>query len=66
LGFDDIEIASFIMPSLSTIKQPAYKMGKLGAETLLYRIKDKFSKALHKILETSLVVRDSTAKAPIS
>ncbi len=64
VGFDDIEIASFMTPSLSTIRQPAYKMGELGAEILLNQISGNFSRAVHKILETSLVIRDSTAKAP--
>ncbi|HEA69611.1 MAG TPA: LacI family transcriptional regulator [Desulfobacterales bacterium] len=65
VGFDDIEIASFMTPSLSTIRQPAYRMGELGAEILLNQIKNNFSGAVHKILETSLVIRDSTVKAPV-
>jgi len=65
VGFDDMEIASFITPGLSTIRQPAYTMGKLGVEILLDHIKDRSSSAVHKILETSLVIRDSTSTAPL-
>ena len=65
VGFDDMEIASFITPTLSTIRQPAYTMGKLGVEILLNHIKDQGPGAVHKILETSLVVRNSTAGAPL-
>ena len=65
VGFDDMEIASFITPGLSTIRQPAYTMGKLGVEILLNHIKDQGPGAVHKILETSLVVRNSTARAPL-
>ena len=65
VGFDDMEIASFIKPGLSTIRQPAYEMGKLGVEILLNRIKDPCSSPVQKILETSLVVRGSTARAPL-
>ncbi|UCD82036.1 MAG: LacI family DNA-binding transcriptional regulator [Desulfobacterales bacterium] len=65
VGFDDMEIASFIRPSLSTIRQPAYQMGKLGVEILLNQLKDKYSGSVHKILETSLVIRDSTSTAPL-
>ena len=64
VGFDDIEIASFITPALNTIRQPAYEMGKLGAENLLQHIRQKSSGPIHKILETSLVIRESSALAP--
>jgi len=64
VGFDDIEISSFVTPSLTTIRQPAYAMGKLGAEALVQRLNNGLSKPVHKLLETSLVIRESTASAP--
>jgi DNA-binding LacI/PurR family transcriptional regulator len=63
VGFDDMAISSFINPSLTTIRQPAYDMGRLGAELLLEHIAKAVSRPVHKMLETSLVVRESTSEA---
>jgi len=65
VGFDDMAIASYITPGLTTIRQPAYEMGRLGAEILLDQIKKRDERPVHKILETSIVVRESTAVLPI-
>ena len=62
IGFDDIQIASYIIPRLTTIRQPAYEMGKLGAELLFQRIK-KQGKPEQLMLKSSLIVRDSTVRA---
>ncbi|MBW1636378.1 MAG: LacI family DNA-binding transcriptional regulator [Deltaproteobacteria bacterium] len=63
VGFDDIRIASYMVPELTTIRQPSYEMGKLGAELLLQRIEKKV-KPIQLMLESSLVVRKSTAIPP--
>jgi LacI family transcriptional regulator len=62
-GFDDIEIASYVVPALTTIRQPAYEMGKLGAELLFQRMTNP-DKPVRLMLKTELIVRDSTTKAP--
>jgi LacI family transcriptional regulator len=62
-GFDDIEISSYVVPALTTIRQPAYEMGKLGAELLFQRMTNP-DKPVRMMLETELIVRDSTTKAP--
>ncbi len=63
VGFDDIQIASYVIPGLTTISQPAYKMGKLGAELLFKRIENQ-AKPEQRMLESSLIVRESTTRAP--
>ena len=60
IGFDDMQIASFISPSLTTIRQPTYEMGKQGAEALIDIIEGKAGKPVHKLLDISLVPREST------
>ncbi|MFO7710098.1 MAG: LacI family DNA-binding transcriptional regulator [Desulfobacterales bacterium] len=65
VGFDDMAISSYITPGLTTIRQPAYEMGRLGAEILLDQIKKRDGRPIHKILATSIVVRESTAVAPV-
>jgi DNA-binding LacI/PurR family transcriptional regulator len=61
VGFDDMAIASYISPSLTTIRQPAHEMGRLGTQILLDQIWKRDGRPVHKILETSIVVRESTA-----
>lgn len=63
LGFDDIQIASYVIPELTTIRQPAYEMGQLGAR-LLFQLIENPSKPAQMMLETSLIIRESTTRAP--
>ncbi len=60
VGFDDIQIASYVVPRLTTIHQPAYEMGKLGAKLLFSLMEEKTGKPVQKMLASSLVVRGST------
>lgn len=64
VGFDDMEISSFVTPRLTTIKQPAYDMGTLGVEVLLNQIQRGAYKPVHRMLETQLIIRESTTFAP--
>lgn len=63
MGFDDIYMASLVEPSLTTIKQPNYKMGYMAMELLLENMNntDKSnSQELKSItLETEIVERNS-------
>ena len=61
VGFDNIQIASYVIPSLTTISQPAYGMGKLGAELLFKRIENQ-AKPEQRMLDSSLIVRESTCR----
>ena len=63
VGFDDIQIASYMIPGLTTIRQPAYEMGKMGAELLFQRMGER-TKPVQLMLESSLIIRDSTTWAP--
>lgn len=59
VGFDNIQIASYVTPELTTISQPAYEIGKVGAELLFQRMKGQ-DKPVQRMLDLSLVVREST------
>ncbi len=61
MGFDDIHMASYVSPGLTTIRQPAYDMGKIGAQILFDRI-NRSCGIVHKMLDFKLVVRESTNK----
>jgi LacI family transcriptional regulator len=60
-GFDDIAFASIFSPSLTTVRQPAYEMGRRAVRVILdMRAGQTLSQPV--ILPTELVVRDSTAR----
>jgi LacI family transcriptional regulator len=59
-GFDDIAFARIFSPSLTTVRQPAYEMGRLAVRAILDM---RHGHVSHQpvVLPTELVVRDSTA-----
>jgi len=62
IGFSSLEIAPLLNPSLSTITQPATKIGIEAAELLFKMLEDPLSVDPHKkvILDSKLVKRNST------
>jgi len=61
VGFDDIEAASYVTPTLTTIRQDTKAMGNLAAETLVRLIEnERVNTPQHFVLPTELVVRHST------
>jgi len=62
IGFDDIDVSSYVTPRLSTIHFPKRKMAEFATKFLVNKIKDKAEdKTIKKILKTHLVVRESTS-----
>lgn len=59
VGFDDIEIGSFTQPSLTTIQQPMYQIGKQSFENLLLLMNNKKKAPIRIMLKTELIIRDS-------
>ncbi len=59
IGFDDIPAAAMYDPALTTVRQPAFEMGKTAIRILLGLIEDKIDHVPPAILPTLLVVRDS-------
>jgi DNA-binding LacI/PurR family transcriptional regulator/signal transduction histidine kinase len=58
VGFDDTERASFATPSLTTVRQPLYKLGRRAAAMLLARIEGQ-SHQPDLVLPTEPVFRES-------
>lgn len=65
IGYDDIQLVDRLSPSLSTIRQPAYDIGRVAAERLLQRLIDG-TPFVDTTLPVELVVRSSTAQPPPS
>lgn len=62
LGFDNIAPCKYINPSLTTIKQPKKKMGRIGMEVLIGLINNKKIKQKNIILDTEIIERESVLK----
>ena len=64
IGYSDWMVASVMSPSLSSVAQPGYEMGKVAAEILLKQIDNPGEEWDFdtKILETEVIVRDSTRR----
>ena len=60
-GFDDIPLARYTMPELTTAAQPVFEMGRKAALRLLLRIQKPDLKVRRTLLPISLVIRGSTA-----
>lgn len=60
MGFDDIPLATYSLPALTSIAQPIHGIGKQTAELLLARLQDPERPPVTRISEAQLVVRDST------
>jgi LacI family transcriptional regulator len=59
VGCDDIALASFTNPSLTTVAQPKHEMGAAAVEMLMERIRDESRPPTRRLLSTELVLRDS-------
>jgi len=62
MGFDNVPLASLTSPSLTTVAQPIYKMGVEATKLLIDHIEKKETTKRKIILDTELVIRESTAK----
>lgn len=60
VGYDDISISAMFIPSLTTVRQPMYKMGQKAVELLVKRISDSTLKNQNIIVEPELIIRESS------
>lgn len=61
VGFDDIPLAEFASPGLTTVSQPKHRLGELAAQLLLERIADPALQPRRRVLRPTLKARHSTA-----
>jgi DNA-binding LacI/PurR family transcriptional regulator len=60
VGFDDIPLAETAHPTLTTVRQPAYHMGKLAGQMLTALAQGRPIARPQVLLEPSLIIRQST------
>ncbi len=59
MGYDDINLANFITPKLTSIHQPAFEMGQVATDLLIERLNNPRLAHQDKQLPLELIVRDS-------
>ena len=65
IGYDNIAPTDYTSPSLSTIDQPGYEMGRVALSILLKRLREPHTATAEQIeFEPRLMARNSTRKAP--
>lgn len=62
VGFDDLDLAVYYNPPLTTVRQPTYQMGKWAMRTLLALIRGR-EDVRPEILPTELIIRETTGPA---
>jgi LacI family repressor for deo operon, udp, cdd, tsx, nupC, and nupG len=62
MGFDDISFASFVTPSLTTMKQPRLKIGEEAMDLLLALLAGKTPEKKEVLLRSELIVRNSVSR----
>ncbi|MEZ3501594.1 ribose operon transcriptional repressor RbsR [Pantoea sp. KPR_PJ] len=60
IGYDDIELARYLTPPLTTIHQPKDELGQLAIDTLIHRLSDPDASQQTLELTPELVARAST------
>jgi LacI family transcriptional regulator len=65
VGFDDVPMAQWIHPALTTVRQPIGELAALAVRGLLARLAGGEAQPGRIELPTTLVVRDSTAAPPV-
>lgn len=59
VGFDDIDMAAYCDPPLTTIRVPAYEIGTLAVTALLHAAERRNNEVQQYLLDTELVIRKS-------
>jgi DNA-binding LacI/PurR family transcriptional regulator len=62
IGFDDIDVAAFVVPALTTIRQPYLEIASKAVSLLLKVIAGRTPRTTQIVLPPELVIRQSTAR----
>jgi DNA-binding LacI/PurR family transcriptional regulator len=60
IGFDDIDMAAYTIPPLTTIRQPRFELGQRAMQMMLALLGGREPE--NRIVSGELVVRQSTAR----
>jgi LacI family transcriptional regulator len=60
IGFDDVQIAQFMLPPLTTVRMSCTDIAQVAFATLRQRIESGSARHTARMVETSLIVRQTT------
>lgn len=63
-GFTNSKVGDLFSPALTTVRQPAFEIGQTAIELLIQLIESKrpVTDFVHKVLDTTLIIRESSQK----
>ena len=61
-GVNDVDLATFVSPPLTTIHQPCAAIARTAFETLMWRIENPTAEPRRIFIAANLVVRESTTR----
>jgi LacI family transcriptional regulator len=64
VGFDDVQAATIVQPTLTTVRQPLIRMGMMAATELLASVEDGNLEPRQISILPELVIRQSSAACP--
>jgi DNA-binding LacI/PurR family transcriptional regulator len=64
VGFDDLRLARFMAPPLTTVRQPAGEIARHSTELLLGMIAGKKPRESRHLFVPELIIRSSTSPPP--
>jgi len=64
IGFDDIPLTTIVSPSLTSVRQPLFDMGRVATSMLLHLIAGEPLDSFRVLLPTTLITRESCASPP--
>lgn len=64
IGFDDIPLTTIVSPSLTSVRQPLFEMGRVATTMLLRLIAGEPLDSSRVLLPTTLITRESCASPP--
>lgn len=63
VGFTNEPVSQYIEPSITTVSQPSYEIGKVAATLFLEQLENKDTfEPVTKVIPTELIIRNSTRK----
>ena len=65
VGADDLPMLNLVRPALTTVRIPREELGRTALDLLTRMIREKKPRGTDRILDTQLIIRESTAAAPV-
>lgn len=66
MGFTNDPVSEIISPTLTTIAEPAFDIGRISCELLLKHINKKSFASQEVVLPGELTVRESSQRSPVT